>query len=143
MESAKVLLVDDEKEFTDTLAERMRFRGLLVDVAGSGAEALEMVGPGVYDAVILDVAMPGMDGIETLKRLLALNPDLQVILLTGQATIRTGVEAMKSGAVEFLEKPARLEDLLVRVERARASAAESRERRMAERVNEILRSKGW
>ena len=83
----KVLLVDDEAEFTEVLAERMTTRGLRVDVADSGHAALDRAREVFYDAVILDLMMPGIDGLETLKRLLEINADLQVILLTGHATL--------------------------------------------------------
>jgi len=143
MVGAKVLLVDDEADFTEVLASRMQTRGLEVEIAGSGPEAIQKAQGRQFDAVILDLAMPGMDGIETLKRLLALNPDLQVILLTGHATVQKGIEAVKSGAVEFLEKPASLELLLEKIEKAQTDRLESAERRVADEINDILRSKGW
>jgi len=143
MTPPRVLLVDDEVEFTSTLAARMRMRGLEVDVAESGIEALQRVEETVYDAIILDVAMPGMDGIETLKRLLGRDPDLQVMLLTGHATVQTGVEAMRSGAIELLEKPANLEEILAHVERARKSSDHVKEKRLVERIDDILERKGW
>jgi len=65
-----------------------------------------------FDAILLDMSMPGMNGIETLQGLLGINPDLQVILLTGHATVEKGVNAMKLGAADFLEKPAELKELL-------------------------------
>ena len=87
MSSAKVLLVDDEKDFTDTLSERLQMRDLEVYTASSGPEAIELAGQHRFDTVILDLQMPGMDGIETLKNLLAADADLQVIVLTGHGTI--------------------------------------------------------
>jgi len=75
-----------------------------VTTASSAKEGLEKVAAGSFDAVILDLAMPEMDGIETLKILKEKNPDLQVILLTGHATIKQGIEAMKLGAMDLLEK---------------------------------------
>ena len=93
MNTEKILLVDDEEEFISVLAERMQARGVKVDAVTSGADAVEQVKETFYDAVILDMAMPGMDGIETLKHLLEVNPDLQVIFLTGKATLEKAVEA--------------------------------------------------
>ncbi|MCK4462009.1 MAG: response regulator, partial [candidate division Zixibacteria bacterium] len=90
VEKTRVLIVDDERDFAGALAERMQNRGLEVDTAYSGPEALKFVASRTYHAVVLDLAMPGMDGIETLQRMLSLNADLQVILLTGRATVDKG-----------------------------------------------------
>jgi DNA-binding NtrC family response regulator len=143
MAKATVLLVDDEVDFTATLAERLETRGLEVDVSSNGPEAIERVREKTYDALVIDLAMPGMDGIETMKRLLADNPDLQVILLTGRGTIRKGVEAVASGALEFLEKPADIDLLLEQIEKARANRVLLTEERVEETITNILRTKGW
>lgn len=143
MEKAKVLLVDDEEDFTATLAERMEERGLDVDVSASGPEAIERVHVKSYDAVVLDLAMPGMDGIETMKRLLGDNPDLQVILLTGRATVRDGVKAMSAGAMELLEKPADLNLLLEKIGTAKENRVLLMEKRVEDTITDILRTKGW
>jgi DNA-binding NtrC family response regulator len=143
MAKATVLLVDDEDDFTATLAERMHERGLDVDVSSSGPEAIERVGEKSYDAVVLDLAMPGMDGIETMKRLLHGNPELQVILLTGRATVRKGVEAMSAGAMEFLEKPTDLDLLLKKIDAAKENRVLLMEKRVEKTITDILRSKGW
>lgn len=143
MAKASVLLVDDEEDFTATLSERMEGRGLEVDISSNGADAIERVQKKGYDAVVLDLAMPGMDGIETMKRLLAENPDLQVILLTGRGTIRKGVEAISAGAIEFLEKPADLDLLLKKIDTARANRVLLMEKRVEGTITDILRTKGW
>ena len=114
----KVLLVDDEKEFVETLAERLRNRGMAVSATDSPLEALGKAEKESYDAVVLDLMMPEMDGIETLARMKKHNPDLQVILLTGQATVEKGVEAMKCGAMDFLEKPIDLKVLAEKIKKA-------------------------
>lgn len=141
--SARVLLIDDEVDFTEVLAERMRTRGLEVDTAESGVEGINRAKKKYYDAIILDMAMPGMDGIETLKLLLADNPDSQVILLTGRATVQKSVEALKLGAVEFLEKPADIKMLTDMVIEAQKKKAELFEKRMEDGVKKITRQKGW
>ena len=74
-----------------------------------------------FDAVILDMMMPGLNGLETLTRMLSIDPDLQVIMLTGHATVRDGVAAMKAGAVDYLEKPAKMEALLEKIKKAKRS----------------------
>ena len=138
-----VLLVDDEIEFVSTLAERMRARGLDVDFVTSGVEALQLAKQKTFDAVVLDIAMPGMDGIETLKHLLEDQPDLQVVLLSGQATVKTAVEASKLGAVDVLEKPADVETLVGLIREARAARLAKAEERTQEEIEEIMRTKGW
>jgi DNA-binding NtrC family response regulator len=143
MASEQVLLVDDEPEFTQILSERMEARGIGVDVAASGPEALEKVGHKSYDAIILDLSMPGMDGIETLRHLLERNPELQVILLTGYATVQKGIEAMKLGAMDFLEKPARIQDLLDKIHQAKANRMLLVQKHMEERIRDILDTKSW
>lgn len=109
-----ILLVDDEAEFASTLAERLKLRGFRASVAPDGESALERLsaGPERADLVLLDVRLPGMDGIETLRRIKALLPALPVILLTGQAGARDGIEGMKLGAAGYLSKPVDLRELL-------------------------------
>jgi len=143
MAKATVLLVDDEKDFTATLAERLETRGLQVDISSNGPDAIGKVRDKTYDALVLDLAMPGMDGLETMKRLLTDNPDLQVILLTGRATVQKGVEAMSSGAMQFLEKPADINLLLEQIEKARANRVLLAEKRVEATITDILRTKGW
>ncbi len=143
MGPTRVLLVDDEEDFTDILSARMETRGLLVDVSPNGIDALEKADRTSYDAVILDLAMPGMDGIQTLKRLLAKNPDIQVILLTGYATLEKGLEAIKSGAMEFLEKPVDIDKLMGIISQARDKTVQLTEKRIEEAINRITRKKGW
>jgi two-component system OmpR family response regulator len=143
MGDERVLLVDDEQEFTSVLSERLEARGLQVETASNGAAALEKVQGSSYDVVVLDLAMPGMDGIETLKRLLAQNPDLQVIMLTGHATVQKGIEAVRLGAREVLEKPADMNTLLAKISDAKTDKILLVEKRMEERIRGILQSKGW
>jgi two-component system OmpR family response regulator len=143
MANEKILLVDDDAEFTDVLSERMGNRGLKVDTVNDGASAVDKVKEKSYDAVILDLAMPGMDGIETLKVLLSRQPDLQVILLTGHATVEKGVEAVKLGAMDFIEKPANLEKLLEKIKEAKNQKMLVVENKIEEEITKILREKGW
>jgi len=119
MAEAKVLLVDDEVEFSALLAERMETRGLKVTTASSGVNALALLEHESYDAIILDMVMPQMDGMETLRRMLEQNPQLQIIMLTGHADLQKGIEAIKKGAVDYLEKPADLNELMKKIKIAR------------------------
>jgi DNA-binding NtrC family response regulator len=100
-----VLVVDDEKNIRLTLRESLKAIDLDVDAAVNGEEALEMAGQKTYDLVLLDLKMPGMDGIEVLRRLRELSRATAVILLTAHGTVESAVEAMKLGAVDFLQKP--------------------------------------
>jgi DNA-binding NtrC family response regulator len=143
MPNTRVLIVDDEEDFATALAERMTNRGLQADVAFNGESALEFVESKPYDAVVLDLAMPGMDGIETLKRMLAHNPDLQVIILTGKATVKQGVEAVREGAFEFLEKPVRIDMLVDKINVAKSKKAMLSEERLNDMINEIMKRRGW
>lgn len=143
MADDKVLLVDDEEEFTRILSERMETRGLKVVTAKTGPAALEKAKEEKFDAIVLDMFMPEMDGIETLKRLLEINPDLQIIMLTGQATMEKGVEAVKLGAMDFLEKPADMDKLLARINEAKAKKMVLVEKRTEQKIKGILKSKGW
>ncbi len=139
----KVLLVDDEVDFAETLAERLRTRGLHVEVVTSGEKAILAARTTSFDAVVLDLAMPGMDGIETLKVLRDDDPDIQVMLLTGQATIKAAVEASRLGAVDVLEKPTDIATLMEKIREARAKHLGAKEQRSQERVDDILRERGW
>jgi len=143
MAQEKVLLVDDEKEFTRVLSQRMEARGVAVDTAGTGREALEKVRAEPYDAIFLDLLMPEMDGIETLRRLLEINPDLQVILLTGYGTVQKGIEAVKLGAMDFLEKPVDIHGLLQEIQQAKTNKMVLLEKRAEEKIKDILEAKGW
>jgi DNA-binding NtrC family response regulator len=143
MARVKVLLVDDEVEFTELLAERMRARDMDVDTADSGEKAIDLTRQKYYDAIIMDLAMPGMDGIETLKQVLSDNPDQQVILLTGHATVPRSVEAIKQGAVEFLEKPADIDQLVGMIRQAKEKQSEIKEKRTKQSIEEILKKRGW
>ncbi len=143
MSDHKVLLVDDEREFVEVLADRLEARGLRVFKAHSGGQALEAVGDTVFDAIVLDMAMPGMDGIQTLEGLLAINRDLQVILLTGRATLEQAATAIRIGALDLLEKPADIDTLVAKIELAATKRWSLEEKRIEQKVADIMRKKGW
>ena len=114
----RLLLVDDEEDFRTTLANRLKRRNLDVVDAGSGEEALEIIGQKSFDVAIVDIKMPGMDGIETLRRIKKIDPLLEIILLTGHASVEAGIEGMKSGAYDYIIKPCNVNDLMVKVDDA-------------------------
>jgi len=140
---ADVLLVDDEEQFLKVLSKRLEGRGMKVDTSVSGEDALNRVKGKEFDAIILDLAMPGMSGIETLKRIRSENPDVQIIMLTGHGTVETGIEAMKAGAVDFLEKPADLNKIMEKISEAKHKRILLFEKKHEEHIKEILKSKGW
>lgn len=140
---ADVLLVDDEEQFLKVLSKRLEGRGMKVDTSTSGEDALNRLQGKEFDAIILDLAMPGMSGIETLKRIRSENPDVQIIMLTGHGTVETGIEAMKAGAVDFLEKPADLNKIMEKISEAKRKRIILFEKKHEEHIKEILKSKGW
>jgi DNA-binding NtrC family response regulator len=112
MREFAVLVVDDEKEFRDITVKRLEKRGLKARGAESGEKALEILEHDDIDVVLLDVKMPGIDGIETLRRIRSLKPLVEVVLLTGHASVDSGIEGMKFGAFDYLMKPIELEPLM-------------------------------
>jgi len=141
--SEKILLIDDEQDFLNIMAERMEARDMTVSTASSAKEGLEKAAAGNFDAVILDLRMPEMDGMEALKILKEKNPDLEVILLTGHATLKDGVEAMKLGALDLLEKPADINTLTERIQSAHAKKLVFFEKKNEEMIKNIMGTKGW
>ena len=115
----RVLLVDDEEKFLEVLSQRLGTRGIDAETSTSGEEALVKIKNKNFDAIVLDVMMPGIGGIETLKRIRKENPEVQIIMLTGQGSVDKAVEAMKEGAIDFLEKPADINTLLNKISEAK------------------------
>jgi DNA-binding NtrC family response regulator len=118
MDTIKVLLVDDEAEFSETLIKRMKKRNVDITGVRSGEEALQTLDQGPIDVVILDVRMPGMDGIETLRALKKRHPLIEVIMLTGHASVEVAVQGMEFGAFDYLMKPMQIDDLLYKIQDA-------------------------
>jgi len=119
-ESMKVLLIDDEDDFRELLGKRLVKRGLTVGAAASGQAGLDQAQGGDFDVVVLDVKMPGMDGLEVLRRLRKMVPDTEVILLTGHANMEVAVEGMDLGAFDYLMKPVAINELLYKIQDATA-----------------------
>jgi two-component system OmpR family response regulator len=117
-EKFRVLIVDDEDDFRETLVKRMKRRDLEVSGAESAQKALDLLDRGDFDVVILDVKMPGLDGIEALREMKRKRPLTEVILLTGHGSVESGIEGMRLGAFDYLMKPVNLDDLLGRVRQA-------------------------
>lgn len=129
-----IMLVDDEKLFVDTMAKRLAKRELSVISAYSGSEALENLAHNKHlDVVILDVKMPGLDGIETLGKIKKVYPLVEVIMLTGHATVGTAIEGMKLGAFDYLMKPCDIEHLMAQVREA-----VQKKRRQEDKIKEAM-----
>jgi len=143
MAAAKVLLVDDEVDFAAVIAERMRSRGFEVDVVHSGPDGLEQIKGKDYDAIVLDMAMPGMDGLETMQHMLKHDERLQIIILTGYGSIEKGVEAVKLGASDFLEKPADIDKLAGKVSEAAEKRLAFFQEDLEKKMSDLMKKKGW
>ena len=114
MQEIQMLLVDDEDDFRTTLANRLKLRKIDVTDAASGNEAIELVKQKSFDVAVIDVKMPGIDGIETLKQIKQIKPAVEIIMLTGHASIESGMEAMKLGAYDYVMKPCDIDELLIK-----------------------------
>ena len=136
----RVLVVDDEKEFVETLSERLSLRNYDVTTSLSGDDAVEEVKNHLFDVIILDVLMPGMSGIETLREIKQIKPLTEVIMLTGHATVETAIEGLKLGAIDFLLKPCETDDLVAKIDKAYDKKAEHDERIREAKVAEIVSS---
>jgi len=120
MKDIRVLLVDDEEDFVKTLAERIKMRDLGSDVALNGEEALEKLEENLPDVMILDLKMPGMDGLAVLEQVKKAYPGVQVIMLTAHGTPEVEKKARKLGAYDYLQKPVGIETLTKVIEKAYA-----------------------
>ncbi len=118
MEEFKILVVDDEDDFRETIVKRLQKRKMTARGAESGEKALEFIEAQPFDVVVLDVKMPGLDGIDTLREIKQRRPLIEVILLTGHASMESGIEGMKLGAFDYVMKPANLEELIEKMRQA-------------------------
>lgn len=118
MKNLKVLLVDDEEEFVKALAERLEMRDLRSDTVYDGEEALSFVEDQEPDVMVLDLKMPGIDGMEVLRRVKKAYPKIEVIILTGHGTEKHEEEARRLGAFDYLEKPVNLDVLVKKMKQA-------------------------
>ena len=118
MEEFNVLVVDDEDDFRETLIKLLKKRSLHVWGAETGQKALDLMDQLVFDVVVLDVKMPGLDGIETLREMKKKKPLTEVILLTGHGSMESGIEGMKLGAFDYVMKPVNIDELLDKMRQA-------------------------
>ncbi len=118
MKEFKVLMVDDEEDFVKTLSERMQMRDLESNVALSGEQALQQVAEDIPDVMVLDLKMPGIDGLEVLRRVKKLYPNIPVVILTGHGSEKDENEARRLGAFDYLQKPVDIEKLIKTLRKA-------------------------
>lgn len=138
MKEFKVLLVDDEEDFRDTLVKRMRKRDVNITGVESGEKALEWLAGRTADVVVLDVKMPGMDGIQTLREIKGRHPLIEVIMLSGHASLEVAIEGMELGAFDYLMKPVAIEAILYKVQDAcRKKSIQE------EKIRGMKRMPGW
>ena len=138
-----VMLVDDEVSFVNTMTKRLEKRNLRIIAAHSGEEALEMLDKNPnMEVVILDVKMPDMDGIETLREIKKASPLTEVIMLTGHGTMESAIDGMKLGAFDYLMKPCDIEQLVSKVEEAAKKKRETEEKIEEARKKETLSKYG-
>ena len=138
-----IMLVDDEAEFIETMSKRLEKRGLKVLSAYSGGEAMDLVKKNQrVEVMILDVKMPGMNGLEVLREMKKRYPLIEVIMLTGHATIESAIDGMKLGAFDYLMKPCEMEQLLEKVEAAAKKKRAQEEKIQNARIEKMILSRG-
>ena len=138
-EAIRVLLVDDEREFLEAVAPGLGRRGFEVTLAESGTAALELLANQTFDVIVLDVRLPGINGVDTFREIKRSVPDLPVILLSGHSSVDDVRRGLKEGAFDYLTKPQRVEDLFDHIRAAwerRKRRRDEELRREAERVLE-------
>ncbi len=135
MASPFIMLVDDEVPFVETMAKRLEKRSIKTIMAFSAEQGLEKLKTNQdLDVIILDIKMPGMDGIEALKKIKSVSPMIEVIMLTGHATIELAIDALKLGAYDFLMKPFDIEELVIKMDEAA-----KKKRAHEEKIKEALK----
>jgi DNA-binding NtrC family response regulator len=139
MQSVKLLLVDDETAFLDAMTRRLLKRDFEILSATSGMDALQILNDNsdMVEVVILDVKMPGMDGIETLAEIKRKFPLIEVVMLTGHATVDSAIDGMKQGAFDYLMKPCEMDALVAKVHEAAAKKRSHEEKIIEARMREI------
>lgn len=143
MDYFSILVVDDEVDFLETLVKRLQKRNIDTIGVTSGEKALEKLEERRFDVVLLDIKMPGgMDGIETLREIKRKHPLVEVLLLTGHGSVETSIEGMKLGAFDYLLKPIKLEDLLIKLGAAFEQKVTQEQKIRKARIQELVRFPG-
>ena len=132
---AKILIVDDEEKFANSLAERLSIRDYDAATSVNGQDAIEKIGDLDFDVVMLDLVMPGINGLEVLREIKRIKPLTEVIMLTALPNLEMGIEAMKRGALDYILKPCEIDELISKIDRAHARKTEQEERIRAVKVS--------
>jgi DNA-binding NtrC family response regulator len=139
-----VLLIDDEEGFVQTMAKRLDKRTIKVVRSYSGQEALDVLAENnQIDVAVLDVKMPGIDGIETLKVIKQKYPLVEVVMLTGHATVESAIDGMKLGAFDYLMKPCDIDQLMAKIDEAKAKKLQHEEKIIEAQMREITSRQSW
>ena len=140
MIGSKILLVDDETVFTDNMSKLLNNRGYRVTVANSGDSAIRVLEEEDFDVVVLDLKMPGMDGITTLKEIKKLGLFTETLILTGHGSIDTALEAMQLGAYDYLTKPCEIDALVAKIEGAWEKKDDEEKKDLQEKIQKVVES---
>jgi len=142
MKGTRVLLVDDEVDLTDSTKTLLENRGYEVTAVNSGDSAIRTLGQGGYDVMVLDLKMPGMDGISTLKEIKKLQISTQILVLTGHGAINTALEAIELGAYDYLTKPCDIDELTEKLEDAiKKGESDNKKPSLFRALNNVIRKK--
>lgn len=142
MDYFSILIVDDEVDFLETLVKRLQKRN--IDTVGltSAEEALQMLGKRLFDVVVLDIKLGGMDGIQALREMKRIAPLMEVILLTGHASVETSIEGMKLGAFDYILKPVKFDDLMVKIGEAFEKKDQHEQKIRKAKIKDLIRFPG-
>jgi DNA-binding NtrC family response regulator len=142
MDYFSILIVDDETDFLDTLVKRLQKRNIDTVGVESAEEALKLLDNRHFDVVVLDIRLPGMDGIQALREMKHKAPLMEVILLTGHASVETSIEGMKLGAFDYLLKPVKFEDLMVKIGEAFEKKEQHEQKIRKAKIKDLIRFPG-
>jgi DNA-binding NtrC family response regulator len=140
MIGSKILLVDDETLFTTNMSKLLNARGYRVTAVNSGDAAIQELQEQDFDVVVLDLKMPGMDGITTLREIKKLDLFTETLILTGHGSIDTALEAVKLGAYDYLTKPCEIDDLVAKIEGAWGKKDDAAKSDMIEKIDKVIES---
>jgi DNA-binding NtrC family response regulator len=140
MKGSKILLVDDEIVFTDNMMQLLTYRGYRVSAVNGGEAAIRLLQKENFDVIVLDLKMPGMDGMATLKEIKKLGLFTETLVLTGHGSIDTALEAMKLGAYDYLTKPCEVDELVAKIEGAWEKKDDSEKKDIQEKIQKVVES---
>ena len=140
MKGSRILLVDDEVVFTDNMTKLLTNRGYRVTAVNSGDAAIRSLEEDSFDVIVLDLKMPGMDGITTLKEIKKLGLFTQTLILTGHGSIDSALEAVRQGAYDYLTKPCEIDELVAKIEEAWVEKDGAEKKDMQEKIQKVVES---